>query len=75
MPAGILFPLEEDSIENLIAQDGPDSLVDTRRLYFLYLMVRGGEFSQFKIAAMWFAPIASPFIIKAVLLELSPIAS
>jgi len=37
--------------------------------------VRGGEFSQFKIAAMWFAPIASPFIIKAVLLELSPIAS
>ena len=75
MLAGLFPQLGEDSIENFIAQDGPDNWVDTRRLYFLYLIVRGGEFSQFKIAAMWFAPIASPFIIKAVLLELSPIAS
>lgn len=65
----------EDSIENCIAQDGPGNLVDTRRLHFLYLTARGGDFSQFKIEAIWFAPIASPFSIKRALLEPSPIAS
>ena len=75
MLAGLSSQLGEDSIENFIAQDGPDNWVDTRRLYFLYLMARGGDFSQLKIEAMWFAPIASPSIIKRALLERSLIAS